>query len=207
MEKAKSPFLTPPSLGGREEDRYSSGAPDWTEIPPWRQTSFFGIRAPGRFFVYVIDCSESMIDDDRFARAAMELRRSILALEAPQHFEVIFFNHESIPMPGGPIPRPADQQNKSQLVAWLRLIEPLGGTDPRLSLRQALSLRPEAVFLLSDGEFPHGTVAQVAELNTARIPIHCVDLSGGLGGDHLRRIAAASGGRYASRPGNLRGTP
>jgi hypothetical protein len=207
MEKPRSPFLTPPSTGGAEADRYSPGSPDWSELPPWRRTSFFGIRAPGRFFVYVIDCSESMIDDDRLARATIELRRSVLALQAPQQFEVIFFNDESIPMPGGPRPRPADQQTKSQLLAWLRLIEPESGTDPRLALRQALSLRPEAVFLLSDGEFPNGTVAEVARLNTRQIPIHCVDLSGGLGGAHLKRIAHDSGGQYASRPGSLQGTP
>jgi hypothetical protein len=135
----------------------------------------------------------------------MEVRRSVLALQAPQQFEVIFYNEGSTPMPGGPQPRPADNQNKSQLVAWLRMVDPDGGTDPRSALRQALSLRPEAVFLLSDGEFPKGTAEIVAGINPQRIPIHCVDLSGGEGGDHLRRIARESGGQYASRPGSLQG--
>ena len=102
-----------------------------------------------------------MIDEDRFARAAMEVRRSVLALQSPQQFEVIFYNDESIPMPGGPRPRPADAPNKTQLMAWLRLIEPDSGTDPRAALRQAISLRPAAVFLLSDGAFPSGTVEAV----------------------------------------------
>ena len=146
-----------------------------------------------------------MIEEDRFARATMEVRRSVLALQAPQQFEVIFYNDGSIPMPGGPQPRPADSQNKSQLRSWLRLIEPDGGTDPRSAIEQALMLRPEAVFLLSDGEFPDGTAQTVARFNAHRIPIHCVDLSGGEGGDHLRRIARESGGQYASRPGNLQG--
>jgi hypothetical protein len=207
MQKPRSPFLTPPSSGGAEADRYNPGGPDWREIPPWRQTSFFGIRAAGRFFVYVIDGSGSMIDDDRFPRATIELRRSVLALQAPQQFEVIFYNDESIPMPGGPRPRPADPQTKSQFLGWLSLMEPASGTEPRPALRQALGLRPDAVFLLSDGEFPRGTVEEVARLNTRRIPIHCVDLSGGLAGDQLRRIARDSGGQYASRPGSLHGTP
>ncbi len=207
MQESRSPFLMPPGSEGIVQDRYSPGTPDWREIPPWRQASFFGIRAQGRFFIYVIDCSGSMIDEDRFARATMEVRRSVLALQAPQQFEVIFYNDESIPMPGGPRPRSADQPNKSQLMAWLQLIEPDSGTDPRAALRQALSLRPEAVFLLSDGEFPAGTVEAVSRLNTRKIPIHCVDMSGGEGGDHLIRIAKDSGGRYASRPGNLHDTP
>lgn len=208
MQKPKSPFLAPPGSEGDVPDRYGNGGtPDWNEIPPWRQTTFFGIRAAGQFFVYVIDCSESMIDEDRFARATMEVRRSVLSLQSPQQFEVIFYNEDSTPMPGGPKPRPADPRSKSQLVAWLRLIDPDGGTDPRSALRQALSLQPQAVFLLSDGAFPDGTAEAIARFNARRIPIHCVDLSGGEGGDHLRRIARESGGKYAARGGNLQGKP
>jgi hypothetical protein len=205
MQKPRSPFLGPPGSEGEEPDRYGNGTPDWNEIPPWRQTTFFGIRAAGKFFVYVIDCSESMIDEDRFARATMEVRRSVLSLQAPQQFEVIFYNEESMPMPGGPKPRPADPQNKNQLVSWLRLVDPDGGTDPRSAIRQAISLQPQAVFLLSDGVFPDGTAEAIAKFNARRIPIHCVDLSGGEGGDHLRKIARESGGKYAARGGNLQG--
>jgi Mg-chelatase subunit ChlD len=206
MNRPRSPFLMPPGSDADPADRYS-GPVDWRDIPPWRQASFFGIRAQGRFFVYVIDCSGSMIDDDRFARASTELRRSVMALQSPQQFEVIFYNDESIPMPGGPVPRPADPENKRRLNAWLQVIEPDNGTDPRLSIRQAMSLRPEAVFLLSDGEFPDGTSEAVARSNTRKIPIHCVDLSGGEGGDHLIRIARDSGGKYVSRPGSLHVIP
>ena len=177
--------------------------PDWSEIPPWRQTTFFGIRAPGRFFVYVIDCSESMIDEDRFARATMEVRRSVLSLQAPQQFEVIFYNEDSIPMPGGPKPRPADPQNKGQLVSWLRLIEPDGGTDPRtLSGRRSPPARGGLPALRR--RLPRRDGRGRGAVQRPRIPIHCVDLSGGEGGDHLRRIARESGGQYASRPGIFR---
>jgi hypothetical protein len=205
MQKARSPFLDMPGGSAGPVDRYNPEATDWRDIPPWRQTSFFGLRAQGRFFVYVIDCSESMIDEDRFARATMEVRRSVLALKAAQQFEVIFFNDEAMPMPGGPRPRSADTQSKGQLLSWLRIVEPDGGTDPRAAIRQAISLRPEAVFLLSDGALPEGTVEAVAHFNTRRIPIHCVDMSAGEGGDHLRRIARDSGGQYAARDGNLQG--
>jgi hypothetical protein len=212
MQKPRSPFLTPP--GDAPADRYSSGlgpdgtaTADWNEIPAWRQASFFGVRARGQLFVYVVDCSGSMSDEDRLARATIELRRSVFALQPPQRFEVIFYNEDSIPMPGGPRPRPADPQSKNQLLYWLRLIEPDGGTDPRAALKQALAMRPDAVFLLSDGAFPEGTVDMVTKLNARKVPIHCVDLAGGLGSDHLKRIAEANGGRYASRPGDLQGRP
>jgi hypothetical protein len=204
--RKRSEFLMPP--GSSPNDRYDPDAVvDWSEVPPWRQTSFFGIRARGQFFVYVVDCSGSMIDDDRFPRATIELRRSVMALREPQKFEVIFYNTESIPMPGGPIARTADFAAKQQMLTWLRMIEPDAGTDPRLAMKQALMLQPDAVFLLSDGEFPDGTVEAIARTNTRKIPIHCVDLAGGLGGDHLKRIARSSGGQYASRPGDLQGRP
>lgn len=206
MAKPKSRFLLAP--GGSPDDRYSpDGAVDWSEIPPWRQTSFFGIRARGQFFVYVVDCSGSMIDDDRMPRATIELRRSVFGLREPQRFEVIFYNHESIPMPGGPIPRTADEQSKDQLRSFLRLVDPDGGTDPRLAVKQALSLRPDAVFLLSDGAFPDGAVAEITRSNKRKIPIHCIDLAGGLAGDHLKRIARDNNGQYASRMGDLQGRP
>jgi hypothetical protein len=205
MKKPKSSFLVAP--GEEPVDRYSPDIAEWDEVPAWRRTSFFGIRARGQFFVYVVDCSGSMIEEDRMPRATIELRRSVFALQEPQRFEVIFYNSESIPMPGGPIPRTAGLQAKNQLLAWLRLIEPDGGTAPLLSIKQALALRPDAVFLLSDGEFPPGTADEVARLNTGKVPIHCVDLTGGLAGDHLQRIAAASGGRYASKPGDLHARP
>jgi hypothetical protein len=206
MRQTKSPFLLSP--GSSPDDRYGpDGAVDWNDIPAWRQTTFFGLRARGQFFVYVVDCSGSMIDQDRMPRATIELRRSVFALREPQRFEVIFYNSESIPMPGGPIPRPATLHAKNQLRSFLELIDPDGGTDPRSAMKQALSLRPDAVFLLSDGAFPDGTVAELTRLNKHKVPIHCVDLTGGLAGDHLKRIAEANGGKYASRMGDLQGRP
>jgi hypothetical protein len=207
MRKPKSPFLLPP--GSLPSDRYAGPDDplDWNDLPPWRRASFFGMQARGQFFVYVVDCSESMIDDDRLPRATIELRRSVFALKEPQRFEVIFYNSQSIPMPGGPRPRTADQTAKNLLLSWLRLIEPVGGTDPGPALKDALMLRPDAVFLLSDGAFPGETVGEVAKLNTRYIPIHCVDVTGGLAGDQLKRIAAASGGQYSSRPGDLQARP
>jgi hypothetical protein len=192
--RRRSEFLRPPGSG-----RYDYEEEDWRDVPPWRQASFFGIRARGQFFVYVVDCSGSMIDEDRLARAKEEVRRSVRALNDPQKFKLIFYNDRPLPMPGD-LPRAADQTAKDQLIAWLRLIEPEGGTDPKRAMALGLALRPDAVFLLSDGEFPAGTTEAVRASNSQRVPIHCVDLSGGLTGDQLKQIAAESGGRYVSRP-------
>jgi hypothetical protein len=180
-------------------DRYDEDGNDWSEIPPWRQTEFFGIRAKGQLFIYVVDCSGSMIDEDRLVRAKRELRRSIQRLQPPQRFKVIFYNDQPIPMPGD-LPKSADQVSKDQLTYWLRLIEPNGETDPKGALGLALALRPDAVFLLSDGEYPDGTVEAIGKKNRHKVPIHCIDLSSGDSGDQLKQIARENGGEYRWRP-------
>ena len=141
-----------------------------------------------------------MIDESRLVRAKAELRRSVLGLQPPQRFKVIFYNDQPIPMPGD-LPRSADLLSKDQMTAWLRLIEPDGETDPRGAIGLALSMRPDAVFLLSDGEFPDGTAEAVARRNPKKVPIHCVDLGGEPGaGDQLKKIARESGGQYVWAP-------
>jgi hypothetical protein len=183
--------------GKIDKDRYGA-EPDWAEIPSWRQTSFFGIKAEGKLFLYVVDCSGSMDEDDRLDRAKTELRRSINGLQSPQRFKVIFYNDHPVPMPGE-LPKPADYPSKAQLSRWLSLIPAEGPTDPRSSLSLALGLKPDAIFLLSDGAFPEGTPEAIARLNPKKVPIHCIDLANGAAGEGLKKIAADSGGQYAAR--------
>ncbi len=179
------------------KERYD-GEVDWSQVPPWRQSTFFGIKAQGQLFIYVVDCSGSMGDEDRLDRAKAELRRSVNALQSPQRFKVIFYNDQPVPMPGE-LPKAADYPSKALLSKWLSLVEPEGPTDPRSSLALALAMRPDAVFLLSDGAFPDGTVESAARSNPKKVPIHCVDLANGAAGDGLRKIAEQSGGQYAAR--------
>ena len=184
-------------LGGGEADRYGESVP-FSELPPWKQASFYGVRARAQTVVFVVDCSESMADDSCLIRAKRELRRSVASLQFPQKFTVIFYNEEPIPMPGL-VPRSVDTGTKDQFLHWLRLIEPDGGTDPRGAMQLAIGMNPDVIYLLSDGLFPNGTSETIADRNRKKIPIHCIDLSGGEGGEHLRRIAKDSGGQYAAR--------
>lgn len=180
------------------EDRYKSRV-DWANLPPWRQTSFYGIRAQGQVFVYVVDCSGSMIEDARLAKAKIEVRKSIMALQYPQRFKVIFYNEGPLPSPGD-APKSADLPSKDQLLRWMNSIEPDGMTDPRSAMKLALALRPDAVFLLTDGEYPEGVAESIARSNTGKVPVHCIDLGNGVGANQLRKIAADSGGQYVLRP-------
>ncbi len=177
------------------DDRYG-GSGDWRDVPAWRQASFFGLRAEGKVFIFVVDRSGSMDDGDRLDRAKRELIRTVGAMQPPQRFQVIFYNDRVTPMPGD-LPKPADYPSRDQLARWLNRIVAEGGTDPRNAMALALGQRPDAVFLLSDGAFPEGTATAITALNPRKIPIHCVDLAGGAGGDDLKIIARDSGGQYS----------
>lgn len=180
------------------QESYAKQAPDFSRLPPWKQASFFGIRAEGQVFVYVVDCSGSMDDDARLLKAKTELRKSIGRLKYPQKFLVIFYSDHPRMMPGG-IPVVADQTNKDDFNTWLDTIDADGGTEPREATTIGLSYKPDALFLLSDGAFEDGTDALITARNKHKTPIHCVDLSAGRGGDQLRNIAKGSGGDYIAR--------
>ena len=171
---------------------------DWARVPPWDRASFFGVRARGKFFVFVVDCSGSMADDLRLIRAKQELRRTIGAMRFPQRYLIIFYNDRPRPMAGG-MPRSPDQGGNRATYSWLGGIDAEGGTDPKGAMDLALGYRPDAVFLLSDGEFPTGTEGAIAARNAGRTPVHCIDLAGGPGAEQLRAIAESSGGTYAAR--------
>ncbi|MDB5352290.1 MAG: Mg-chelatase subunit ChlD [Planctomycetota bacterium] len=188
-----SEFLRPP---GTASDPYAPSV-DWARVPPWRKTEFFGIRAQGKTFLYVVDCSGSMGSYDRLVRAKREIRRSIGEMRFPQRFQIIFYNDRPYTMPGG-MPQGVDYASKTQLSQWMSLIDADGGTDPRGAMAQALAQRPDAIFLLSDGEFPTGAAEAIAKKNPKKVPIHCVDFAGNSA--DLKKIARESGGVYASRP-------
>src|SRR5690606_17153682 len=115
--------------------------------------------ASGRDFIFILDCSGSMIarNGGRFARAREELVESISRLQPDQRFYVFLFNWSTAPM-FGPADDPgtlvhATPENVDRLRRWLAGIYPQSGTDPRRALREAFRMRPDAIFLLSDGQF------------------------------------------------------
>lgn len=182
----------------RPPTRHSYDTIDWEALPPWQQTSFFGVRAKGKVFIYVVDCSGSMGLDERLIRAKAEIRRSVSAMRYPQKYYVIFYNDRALDMPGG-IPIDSDANSVDRLSHWFLTIDPDGETDPRDAMTQAIGLRPDAIFLLSDGEFPDGSVEHILRKNRSKVPIHCIDLAGGKGAPGLTRIAKSSGGEYVLR--------
>jgi len=162
-------------------------------------SNFFGVGGYGRSFVYVVDCSGSMNEEGKFWRAVSELMRSIESLESDQTYYVIFYNHMAYPM-DAKAPITATEEHIEQTREWVAYVQPQGGTRPLPALLVGLSLKPDAIFFLSDGRFDPGTSVQVRAKNRPkkgqRIPIHAIAFASRETEAMMRTIARGSGGEY-----------
>ncbi len=173
-------------------------------------TRFCGVEGGGNRFCYVVDSSLSM-KGGRFQSARAELLRSIDQLRKDQRFYVIFYDTNLARMavsdPPQPDPHalPATAANKQAVRRWALQVELERGGPPGDALEIAFGLRPDVIFLLSDGEFPVEIETQVAELNRnptlfgergPRTILHTIGYDSRDGETRLRRLAAANGGQY-----------
>lgn len=167
-----------------------------------KSAKFFGTTSYGSRFVFVIDCSLSM-KGNRWYRAVKELNEAIAELEKEQEFLVLLYNERSrvmmnVKMDLAALLRATDE-NKEACRSWLRKRRPNGGTFPASAMFVALTLEPDAVFLLSDGELQDNTRELLqfwnAEQNrsdgtTSRIPIHTISLGGQVEGQAMMKSIA-----------------
>jgi hypothetical protein len=173
---------------------------------PTAKLSLFGsAQAEGRSFVFVIDRSQSMGGDGlgAIAAAAKELSERIGALTPEQTFQVVTFNQSAAYFSGRELV-PATDENKASLIKFIAGTVAVGPTEHERGLRAALRLKPEVIFLLTDGGDPHLKPAQCAAIRdqaAGRTSIHCLHFGRGredeAASDHfLRRLAAENRGSY-----------
>jgi len=181
------------ALGGSGESEASAGH---------AATEFFGIGGYGQAFVYVVDCSDSMNERGKFERARYELLQSIEQLASDQRYFVIFYNDGAYPMDADE-PVLATQDEIARTARWVNSVEADGGTNPLPALLFALSLRPDAIYFLSDGQFDPLTSHQLrirnrpnSRLNLRQIPIHTIAFVDRFAEGLMRTIARNSGGEF-----------
>lgn len=131
---------------------------------------FFGVGQSARGarkIVYVVDRSGSMIDTFDYVR--QELKRSISSLRRSQKFHVIFFNaREPLESPPKKLVS-AIEAYIGPFFEFLDKVVPSGGTKPQAAIRRALALKPDLVYLLSDGIDFHPTLLdKLADWNRDR---------------------------------------
>ncbi|MBN1852619.1 MAG: VWA domain-containing protein [Pirellulales bacterium] len=164
----------------------------------------FGTEGVGNKFVYVFDRSVSM-EGTRLQAAKRELIQSLESLESTHQFQVIFFNHEVRiwDLTGGQqrIAFGTDR-NKEQAARWIMGISADGGTDRVGALNQAIRLRPDIIFFLTDDDTPMSEtdLYQIRRRNRSGTAIHAIEFGNGPPhGRHnfLVQLAQQSGGQYA----------
>lgn len=178
------------------------------------EVGFFGTKAKGKSFVFIVDCSGSMrlpttIPQPRqplvtrFLRARTELLASLGQLSEDQTFYVFFYNHGTYPM-FFPTPAegltPATTENLDLARTWIETVVPFGETDPREAFRLALALRPDVIFFLTDGIIPPVTRKVAKVNNKSRTRIHTIAIAIPGGQDILKGIAQDNQGRFRFVP-------
>jgi hypothetical protein len=167
-------------------------------------SEFMGVKSDARHVIYVIDFSGSM-NGDRFAHTRLELKRSIERLPADGSFLVIFFDESFMVMPPGHLV-PSTARNKSLAKAWIDSMVTRGGTEPSRAMEFALSLQPEAIFMMTDGQFVSNELVNhvIDQENVGRrTSINTIAFHERAAEEELKKIARENRGdyRYVPPPG------
>lgn len=213
LSKLEEPVSKPSVSVAETLQQNGSPAGGPTEIPAEARPSpqgiqFFGIASTGQRFVFVIDCSFSM-RGLRWERATQELMDAVRSLDASQSFYVVSFDIEPHPMFGSGNRAsdfvPATPDNIRRLAHWVSAIDFGYETEPAEAIRLAIELQPDAIYLLSDGEFGGLTANYLRQVNRSAgedppnqpaVVVHTVNLYAKKSESMLRRIAQENGGTY-----------
>jgi Ca-activated chloride channel family protein len=171
---------------------------------PTAQLALFGSApAEGRSFVFVIDRSKSMGGAGLGAiqAAAAELKAHVGNLTDEQTFQVVAYNQSAVYFTDSGLV-PATKANQQRVVKYIEDLAAYGQTEHTRGLLAALRLKPEVIFLLTDGGDPEmnlGNLRVVREACRGRTSIHCVHFGRGPrpdGGSFLMRLAEENRGSY-----------
>lgn len=169
------------------------------------ETTFMNIVGVGRSFVYVIDTSSSM-DGPRLRQAKSQLKASLRLLQPNQQFAVILYNETTQRLKlRRQVEQPlyfATEVNRQLAVQEIDSILSDAGTDHRPALLEALGLRPDVVYFLTDGDEPVLSAADLRDIRheAAGTTIHVIRFGDGSGtraaGHWLQVLAGQNHGEY-----------
>ena len=170
---------------------------------PTATMSLFGVSAEGRSFVFVIDRSASMGGGGlgAIAAASKELEKQLATITPDQKIQVVAYNQTAVAVGNGEL-FPAGEAERKQIVRWVADLAAFGQTEHIRGLTMALKLKPEVIFLLTDGgdrRLRGDELRVVRELAAPRTMIHAIHFGRGTpneGEQFLRRLANENRGSY-----------
>lgn len=139
---------------------------------------FGGSVAEGRSFVFLIDRSKSMGGQglNALVAAERELVAALQSLQPVHRFQVVAYHHKCVYLDSRQL-LPASPENKRRVDGFLSDLAAFGPTEHELALMSCLRMRPDVIFLLTDGGDPRlneGQVRSITRLAAGRTAIHCV---------------------------------
>ena len=131
--------------------------PNFDSTSGYAHTNLFGLEADGQKFVYVFDRSSSMGDlGGKPLRAAKsELLASLRDLDSRHQFYIVFYNQQPRLFDAGNANGRlvfGTDANKKDAIRFVENMTADGATDHMKALSIAIRLRPDVIFLLTDGE-------------------------------------------------------
>lgn len=169
--------------------------------------SFFGVEAQGNRFAYVVDVSGSMSVGGKLEALQHELTQSVNQLLETSSITIVPFSsqYEVLGSTNGKATWiDANDRNKKGVVRNITTLRANGGTNPGPAFVLVFSMkpRPDAIYFMTDGEFPEQIASEIMALNAEyKIPIHCICFVSDGAADMMKVIAQKSGGTYTFVPG------
>lgn len=173
-------------------------------------TTFFGQKAAGSRFVYVLDASGSMAEYNALNVAKAELLASLEQLDATQQFQIVFYSEKYYPMldpEGRPQMFAATDTNRALAGQFIRAVQPLEGTRHLDALMRALDEEPDVIYFLTDAGAPildASDLDKIKRRNQRRARIHAIEFGkhanlSRIDNNFLQKLARENGGGYAYR--------
>lgn len=188
-------FVAAAGLGRADEPNpYAPGGDGWREIPSPRKSLGHGAKSA----VFIIDCSESMKAHSDLLKE--QLQKTLEGLPAESSFAIMTFADGKCEMVDKKL-LVATPANKQKAHEFLTKMKPKGKPDPIAALRAAFAAKPEAVYLLTAGNFSKNkeVIAEIRKLNdTPKVRIDTIEFCNR---DHdceqlMQEIAEENGGLF-----------
>jgi hypothetical protein len=164
-------------------------------------TTLFGLPVTGKRVVFVLDRSLSMGLTGAYRRARAELLACLRALPESTSFQVVLYNRGAEPLLGRTL-LPVEEVSLVKVERILQETLPEGETDHGRALAVAMSLDPDAIYLVTDADDMTATaVRQISAMNRRGVVLHTLDVSrrqraGGM----LEALSRQNGGRHIRVP-------
>ncbi len=155
-----------------------------------------------RCVVYAIDRSLSMGTDAAFASARLAVIDSLHHLPAGTRFQIIAYNRKAEPLSilGRMNLVEVSPESIHDAARLLEQLEAFGNTDHGAALERALVLKPDLLYLVTDGgDLSPTLVEALTKKNGGRTVIHTVEVSrwqGPTAGRPLQVLSARNRGSY-----------